>query len=84
MFIDAKDLYGWAMDESLSHDEIEFSENVKLGKILNTPDSSDISNFLECHLFYPSKKYEKTNKFPFCPENRISPQNKSGEDMNEM
>ena len=42
LYIDAINLYGWAMSESLPYNEIKFDRNVKLEDISNTPDDSDI------------------------------------------
>ena len=42
LYIDANNLYGWAMSEYLPYDEIKFDRNVKLEDVLDTPDDSDI------------------------------------------
>ena len=41
LYIDAKNLFGWAMGESLLFDEIEFETIVKLEVVLNIFDHSD-------------------------------------------
>ena len=49
-YVDANNLYGWAMSEmseSLPYDEIEFDRNVGLEEILDSPDDSDIGYFFE-------------------------------------
>ena len=71
LYIDANNLYGWAMSEYLLYDEIKFDRNVKLEDILNTPDYSDIGYFIEVDLKYPDNIKEKTKNFPFAPENKI-------------
>ena len=71
VYIDANNLYGWAMSEYLLYDEIKFDRNVKLEDILNTPDYSDIGYFIEVDLKYPDNIKEKTKNFPFAPENKI-------------
>ena len=38
LYADADNLYGWAMSEYLSYDEIKFDKNVKLEEVLNIPD----------------------------------------------
>ena len=50
LYIDAHNLYGWAMSESLPYDEIKFDTNVTSEKILNTLDDSDIGHFVEVDL----------------------------------
>ena len=42
-----------------------------LQEILNTPDDTDIGYFVEVVLRYPDNLKEKTDNFPFCPENKI-------------
>ena len=64
------------MSEPLPYAEIRFDKNVKLEKILNTPDDSDIGYFIEVDLKYPCKIKEKTKNFPFAPENKkLNPDN---------
>ena len=76
LYVDANNLYGWAMSESLPYDEIEFDRNVKLEEILNTPDDSDTGYFIEVELKYPDNIKHKTKHFPFALENKkIYPDN---------
>ena len=70
LYIDANNLYGWAMSESLPYDEIKLDTNVELEDILNTPDDSDIGYFIEVDLTYPDNIKEKTKNFPFAPEKK--------------
>ena len=70
VYIDADNLHGWAMSESLRYDEIKIDRNVKLEEFLNTPDDSDIGYFVEADLKYPDNKNYETTKFPFAPENK--------------
>ena len=76
LYIDANNLYGWAMSESLPYDEIKLDNNINLEDILNTPDDSDIGYFVEVDLKYPDNIKQKTKNFPFAPENKkINPDN---------
>ena len=84
LYMDAANLYGHSMSESLPHDEIEYDINVKLEDILNTPDDSDIGYFIEIDSNYPDKIKEKTKKFPFCPENKILVKDKFNEYMKQI
>ena len=70
LYIDANNLYGWAMSESLPYDEIKLDNNVNLEDILNTRDDSDIGYFVEVDLKYPDNIKQKTKIFPFAPENK--------------
>ena len=84
LYIDANNLYGWAMPQYLPYDDIKFDNKVKLEDILNTPDDSQIGYFVECDLSYPDNIKEKTKNFPFCPMNKFSPQDKFSDYMNEI
>ena len=50
-FIDAANLYVWALSQSLPYDEIRNDKNVKLKDKLNTPDDSDIRQIIEFNIF---------------------------------
>ena len=70
LYTDANKLYGWAMSENLPDDEIKFDRNVKLDDILNTPDDTDISFFIEVKFRNPDNIKYKTKKFSVAPENK--------------
>ena len=84
LYIDANNLYGWAMSQYLPYDEIKFDNNIKLEDILNTSDDSEIGYFIECNLKYPDHIKGKTKYFPFAPENKLSPIDKFSDYMNEI
>ena len=63
---------------------LRFVSNIKLEDILNTSDDSDYGYFIEVDLKYPDEIKEKTKNFPFAPENKLTPQNKFTEYMNNM
>ena len=84
LYIDANNLYGWAMSQYLPYDDIKFDGNVKLEDILDTPDDSEVGYFVEVDLKYPEGIREKTVNFPFCPDNKFSPQDKFTEYMKKM
>ena len=67
LYVDANNLYGWAMSEYLPQDEIKFDRDVKLEGILNTPDDSDIGYFIEVDLKHPDNTKQKTKNIPFAP-----------------
>ena len=70
LYIDANNLYGWAMSEYLPYDEIKFDNNIELEDILNTPDDSDIGYFIEVDLRYPDNIKWKTKNFPLASVNK--------------
>ena len=77
VYIDANNLYGWAMSEYLptgDFKKVNFSENdddsvivdeIK-EDIINTPDDNEYGYFIECDSEYPAEIKEKTENF-FCP-----------------
>ena len=76
LYIDADNLYAWAMSEPLPYDEYKFDKNVKLEDILKFPVDSDIGYFIEVDLNYPDNINYKTKIFTFAPENKkINPDN---------
>ena len=72
VYVDATNLYGFVMSQSLPYDDIKFeTENVFLEEILNTSDDNDIGYFLEVDLEHPHNIRQKTKHFPFAPENKL-------------
>ena len=72
------------MCESLPYDAIKFDKNFKSEEILNAPHDSDIGCFVEVDIKYLDEIKEKTKFFEFCPEKRISPQDKFNNNTIEM
>ena len=70
LYIDANNLYGHSMSQTLPYDEIKFDKNVELEDVLNTPDDSDTGYFVEADLIYSDNIKEKTKNFPFAPVNK--------------
>ena len=77
LYIDANNLYGWAMSQYLptgdfkkiklcfEYDSVLMNEIKE--DIFNTPDDNEYGYFVECNLEYPAEIEEKTKNFPFCP-----------------
>ena len=84
LYIDANNLYGHSMSESLPNDEIKFDNNVNLEDTINTPDDSDIGYFAEVNLEYPDNTKEKTKSFPFASVNKKVNPNKFSDYMKEI
>ena len=53
LYVDANNLYGHSMFQTLPFDELSSDNNVKLEDILNTADDSNIGYFIEVDLTYP-------------------------------
>ena len=72
MHIDANDLYGWALSESLPYDKIKFLRKVELEVILKTSNLSEFRYFAECDKKYSDNlKQKKNKKNPFAPKIEI-------------
>ena len=84
IYVDANNLYCWAMSEYLPFDEIKFDNNVKFEYILNTPDDSDIGYFIEVDLKYSDNIKQKTKNFPFAPVNKKIDPNDFSDYMKEI
>ena len=88
--IDATNLYGRSMSQFLPYDEIEMWHGHPdllmkwLEEILNTPELNEIGYFLEVDLKYPDNIKEKTERFPFCPENKKIDPDKYNDYMNKI
>ena len=74
LYIDANNLYGWAMSQYLpigEFEELNFPEEYELEQIVEDlrfiPDDNEYGFFIECDLLYPAEIKEKTKNFPFCP-----------------
>ena len=90
LYMDASNLYGHSMPQSLPFVAIEMWHGhpdlymKKLGEIKNTPDDSDTGYFVDVDLRCPDKTKEKTKKFPFCLENKVIPIDKFNEYLKEL
>lgn len=78
MYYDANNLYGYAMSQPLPYKNFKFlSEN----EILNFTDDfikklevhSEIGYILEVDLDYPEQIHDIHLDYPFCPENKLTP-----------
>ena len=72
-YLDANNLYGWAMSQKLPVNGFmwykylsDFSEDF----IKNYDENSDVGYFLEVDVEYPKKLFASHNELPFLPERR--------------
>src|SRR5215468_1779192 len=72
-YIDANNLYGWAMSKPLPYDKLEWVEDLDTIKIMELKEDDKIGYILEVDLEYPDELHDEHNEFPFCPENIIPP-----------
>ena len=79
LYIDANNLFGWAMSQYLPTGEFEillldpcnYTDNYNLEQLvedlLQIPDDNENGFFIESDLEHPAEIKEKTKNFPFCP-----------------
>ena len=91
LYIDANNLYGWAMSQYLPTSEFEkldFPEGYILEQIVEDlrfiPDNNEYGYFIECDMIYPAEIKEKTENFPLCPYQTKADPNLFSEYMNSV
>ncbi|XP_052855203.1 uncharacterized protein LOC128263964 [Drosophila gunungcola] len=79
-YIDANNLYGWAMSQPLPLSGFKFldKEEVESFDYKNISVDGNIGYMLEVDLEYPSDRHDLHNYLPFCPENKVPPGGKQG------
>ncbi|GFU77872.1 uncharacterized protein TNCV_1138801 [Trichonephila clavipes] len=74
MYLDANNLYGYAMSKYLPLKDFVWSDkDLTEQDILNLSDESDVGYILEVDLEYPSDLHDKHSDFPLAPENKPPP-----------
>ena len=68
LYLDANNLYGWAMSQPLPTGDFKWEEDKDYYK--NTPEGRGC--IVECDLEYTIKAKNKTRKFPLAPEHMIA------------
>ena len=94
LYIDANNLYGWAMSQYLPTSEFEkldfsqgYGEATQIEQIVDLrfiPDNNEYGYFIECDLEYPAEIKEKTENFPLCPYQTKADPNLFSEYMNSV
>ena len=85
-YIDANNLYGYAMMQKLPHKDFEFVTNmaeheqrsIKLNDILNTPDDSDHGYYIVCFIDYTNECNGRTEQLALMPNKRKRNDNELG------
>ena len=67
-YLDANNLYGWAMSEYLSYGGFKWLKNVDGLDVMSVSEKSSIGYFLEGELEYPDEWHELHNDYPLVPE----------------
>ena len=72
MYLDANNLYGWAMTQCLPHSDFKLLdkfEEFTAQYIQSIPDDSKTGYVLEVDLEYPAHLHDLHNSYPVAPEN---------------
>ena len=83
-YIDANNLYGYAMMQKLPHKDFEFitttidPQSGFLDVILNTPDDSDHGYYIVCDIDYSNECKERTEQLALMPNKRKINDNELG------
>ncbi|XP_037823480.1 uncharacterized protein LOC119611843 [Lucilia sericata] len=75
-YLDANNLYGWAMSQSLPECDFEWIEDIRNFSLESIPIDSDTGYILEVDLIYPIEIHDSHNNLPFCCENKAPPSSK--------
>ena len=75
MYLDANNLYGWAMSQKLPVNGFKWVEKSRLSRfnerfIKNYNENSDIGYFLEVDIDYPEKLFNLHKDLTFLPESK--------------
>ena len=74
IYLDANNLYGWAMSQPLPFGDYKYEKNVDIftkNYIMNLKDDSDRGYFLNVDLEYPQTLHDLHNDYPLAPERKI-------------
>ena len=77
-YIDANNLYGYAMMQKLPYKDFEFITTTTLDAILNTPDDSDHGYYIVCDIDYTNECKERTEQLALMPNKRKISDNELG------
>ena len=74
-YLDANNLYGWAMSQKLPVNGFKWVEKSRLSRfnerfIKNYNENSDIGYFLEVDIDYPEKLFNLHKDLPFLPKRK--------------
>ena len=76
-YLDANNLYGWAMSQYLPYEAFEWVENIDEDPMFfNVPENSDVGFILEVDIEYPDSLHFDHQDLPLCPERMKPPGSK--------
>ena len=68
MYLDANNLYGWAMSQSLPIRDFKWVEEIDGFDVMTIPDDHPIGYYLEVDLEYPEELHDAHVDYPLAPE----------------
>ena len=70
IYLDANNLYGWAMSQSLPTHGFRFLSEEEISALVlkNVPDDGDVGYILEVDLHYPTSLHNRHDDYPLAPE----------------
>jgi len=70
LYLDANNLYGWAMSQSLPTGEFKWLSQEELTNlyVISIPDDAETGYFLEVDLEYPKELHDLHSDYPLAPE----------------
>ena len=77
-YMDANNLYGYAMTQKLPYKDFHFTTTTTLDTILNTPDDRDLGYYIVCDIDYTNEFKERTEKLALMPNKRKKNDNELG------
>ena len=69
LYIDAKNLYGYAMRQKLTYEGFE-NYSTSLDEIMNTPDDNDHGYYIVCDINYTKSCIDRTEQLALMPNKR--------------
>ena len=86
MYLDANNLYGWAMVQPIAFKGFRWMEEAEFSKIdwqVQTPEQAT-GFYLECDLEYPKEIHDAHNDYPLAPERLVIRQEALSDQQNQI
>ena len=71
IYLDANNLYGWAMSQSLPTHGFRFLQQISALKLQDLSDDDEDGYILEVDLHYPASLHNQHDDYPFAPESLV-------------
>jgi hypothetical protein len=66
-YVDANNLYGWAMSQKLPHSDMIWWYPLQEEEIRNYDENDEWGYFVECDLIYPKELHDRHSDYPLAP-----------------